>query len=984
MTATSGRTRYRTLQRLARAMIALTVALSPLTRVDPGVAIADGLADEADLHFQLGAERYQQGDFRGALEQFLISNRLVPNRNVVYNIARCFEQLKRYADAHRYYVDALIGETDPQTIKAVEASIARVVPNVAVLDIASSPPGATIYIDRKDLGSRGRAPRLLALPEGRYRIIAELDGFEPRVIENVDAKLGQKVRLEVPLTRIVGTVHVGVKGLKDAKGVAVRVDDERAPPSCTAPCALSLPPGTHQLYFAREGYQAPPLQVNVVAQQESSVTAVVSPVTGSVVVSADESGVLITVDDAPVGFTPTVLQNVPVGRRKIGLRMRGYTPVEREIEVRPNEQSMLTDVPLDPLREVTAVSRYSERIEDAPSSVSIIDGQELRAFGYPTIGEALRGQRGVYLSNDRSYLSAGIRGLGEPNDYGNRVLLLADGQPLNDNLLASSYIGSDARVDLHDIDRIEVVRGPGSLLYGTGAFSGVINLVTRPRDEPTSVHAGAGVYDDSVMHARAGFNYRLGPNRGVWASVSGARSEGFDLTLTQKDPDADPRVVTANHVEKLASGGTQGRAWWGPLTAQWYFHERTQILTAGPYQTRINDTRSSITDTRYMGEVRFEPKISDAVQLMTRAHANRYAFHADYSYEPEPEQPGQEDLTGTWFGAEARVIFTPRPWARLTVGAEGQIHPEATLLGHESDAGATYLDADQPYKFGAAYGLVEASPLSFLRVSGGVRVDVYEEFTTVLPRAGLIIKPVTGGVLKVLGGRAFRAPSIYELYYSDGGISQIPAVNGAGRTLQPESVYSGEVEYSQRFLEDWVALGAVHASHVAGIITTRPDAPGSNLVRYVNSEDPALALGGDVELRREWRHGWMLSAMYGYQRTVFLDRSLDNPRLINAPEHLASFRAVLPAVRDLASFGVRATLEAPRRITLDSDETTPGGIVADATVSGNIRQFGLHYTVGIYNITDQRYEIPVTDTFRSRTMPQNGRTLRIDFLVTYP
>src|SRR5439155_25283113 len=98
-----------------------------------------------DLQFEIGAEAYQKGDFRTALEHFLTSNRLVPNRNVVFNIARTYEQLKRYADAHRYYVDALEGETNPQTISTIKDAIKRIAPNVAVLRVESDPPGAIIY-----------------------------------------------------------------------------------------------------------------------------------------------------------------------------------------------------------------------------------------------------------------------------------------------------------------------------------------------------------------------------------------------------------------------------------------------------------------------------------------------------------------------------------------------------------------------------------------------------------------------------------------------------------------------------------------------------------------------------------------------------------------------------------------------------------------------------------------------------------------------
>src|SRR6185437_13502134 len=86
-------------------------------------AYADDVADEADLQFQLGAERYEAGDYKGALEHFLTSNRLVPNKNVLFNIARTYEQLKRAPDAYRYYVLALEGETNPQSRKRVEEAL---------------------------------------------------------------------------------------------------------------------------------------------------------------------------------------------------------------------------------------------------------------------------------------------------------------------------------------------------------------------------------------------------------------------------------------------------------------------------------------------------------------------------------------------------------------------------------------------------------------------------------------------------------------------------------------------------------------------------------------------------------------------------------------------------------------------------------------------------------------------------------------------
>ena len=134
------------------------------------------LADEADLHFEMGTERFRAHDYRSALEHFLLSNRLVPNRNVVFDIAETFAQLKAYPDAYRYYIQALEQETDAKERTRIEKAIARVTASVAVLRVRTEPPGATLYIDRKDLGARGSSPSVLAFAPGKYQVLAELPG----------------------------------------------------------------------------------------------------------------------------------------------------------------------------------------------------------------------------------------------------------------------------------------------------------------------------------------------------------------------------------------------------------------------------------------------------------------------------------------------------------------------------------------------------------------------------------------------------------------------------------------------------------------------------------------------------------------------------------------------------------------------------------------------------------------------------------------
>ena len=393
--------------------------------------------------------------------------------------------------------------------------------------------------------------------------------------------LGGARKVALTLTRIVGTVHVAVEGGQSA---VVRVDDERGSVACQAPCDLDLPPGPHELYFTAQSFRAEPRTVAVTAHGRTNTTAALRPLTGSIVLTADEQGAVVQVDGKPVGFTPVVIEGVAAGKRHVRVEKHDFEPANLDVEVEPDKQARPPEVQLTPRREVIAVSRYRESLDDAPSSVTILSGDEIRAFGYPTIADALRGVRGFAVGTDRAYASAGVRGLGQPDDYGNRLLVLSDGQSLNDNVANSSAIGSNARVDLHDVDRIEVVRGPGSLLYGTGAFSGVVNLVTRPREEEDSVHVGFGVYDDAVVHARAGFHYDFKPDKsmGMWASVSAAHSAGYDVAIPNvPQPDFTLRTQVANQVDAFTSVGTAGRVWWGPATLQWFYNYRDQNRPRG-------------------------------------------------------------------------------------------------------------------------------------------------------------------------------------------------------------------------------------------------------------------------------------------------------------------------------------------------------------------------------------------------------------------
>lgn len=150
------------------------------------------------------------------------------------------------------------------------------------------------------------------------------------------------------------------------------------------------------------------------------------------------------------------------------------TPTGEPAQISGEEAMLLGETPI-----VYSAAKYEQKITEAPAAVSIITGDQIRKYGYRTFSQVLQSVPGFFISNDRLYDYLGIRGLNRPADFNSRFLLLVDGHRLNDPMFDQAPIGRDSPIDVDLIERVEVVRGPSSSLYGTNAFFGVINVITK-------------------------------------------------------------------------------------------------------------------------------------------------------------------------------------------------------------------------------------------------------------------------------------------------------------------------------------------------------------------------------------------------------------------------------------------------------------------------------------------------------------------------
>jgi iron complex outermembrane receptor protein len=151
-----------------------------------------------------------------------------------------------------------------------------------------------------------------------------------------------------------------------------------------------------------------------------------------------------------------------------------YTPAaEKPIDLTALSIEELMNIP------VYGASRFEQKQTEAPSFVSVITGDSIRKHGYRNLADILRSISSFVVISDRNYNYIGVRGFGRTGDYNSRILVLIDHHRINENVYNAFDPGNGFPLDVDLIDRVEVIRGPGSSLYGSDAFFGVINIITK-------------------------------------------------------------------------------------------------------------------------------------------------------------------------------------------------------------------------------------------------------------------------------------------------------------------------------------------------------------------------------------------------------------------------------------------------------------------------------------------------------------------------
>ena len=619
---------------------------------------------------------------------------------------------------------------------------------------------------------------------------------------------------------------------------------------------------------------------------------------------------------------------------------------------------------------VIAASKHEQKVTEAPSAVTIVTADDIRKFGYRTLADLLRSVRGFYVTYDRGYAYIGVRGFSRPDDFGGRILLLLDGHRLNDPLYDTAASAMDFILDVDLIDRVEIIRGPGSSLYGNNAFFAVINVITRSSHDfnGPEMSGSGGSFD--TYSGRATYGQTFSNGVGVVLSGTYYHSNGNpDLYIEAYDTPPTSDGV-AHHLDDDRSKSAFANVTFKDLSLEGAYVDRDKQNPTAKWGTVFGDPSFVTNDKHGYVELKFDHEFRDTWHVLAKGYYDHYSYTGDYPYDvaSEGDPPdvviNRDDTVAEWAGADLQVSKVVFEKHRLTGGAEYRNDFHVSLANYDVDPHTSYADRSIANQNAAVFFQDEFQMLNNLILSAGVRYDyVNSNYNRVNPRVALIYSPRHETTLKFLYGTAFRAPNAYESYFEDGGLT-----TKVNPDLKPETVTTYELVGEQ-------GIGNHLRASVSGFYSKTKDLIGSvidpsdELYIYDNA-DTVKAYGTEVELDGRWSNGMRGRASYAFTET---DDQSTGKRLDNSPQHLVKLNLVAPLYEDKAFAGFELQYTSSRN-TFEGGKVD-GFTVANLTLSAQKFWRGLEASASVYNLFNEKFSDPSASF--PYAIEQDGTTFRV-------
>ena len=481
---------------------------------------------------------------------------------------------------------------------------------------------------------------------------------------------------------------------------------------------------------------------------------------------------------------------------------------------------------------VVSTTRNEIPVTDAAQSVSVISEDEIMNSPFERVEDIIRSAPGVYNTRHFGAQRSGVsnpvtvRGVG-----GNRVLLLVDGVPQNDNFNNSIAWVAWGHIPKEAIARIEIVRGPTSAMYGSEGIGGVIHIITKKPEtrRQTSVRAEAGT---SETYAGHGFHSQKFNDLGLLIAGGYEDSDGFYMT-------DDPESYEIKRHREI--GKVFGKVSYDldaasrlDFSALYYDHETGKGRKYFYDELRL--------DQYWLNYTRQAPGGIGFKGLLYYNRANKTAYQ-DSSKDNFASLLREEDSPSLTWGADLQTTLPITDQAKLTMGGafkEASWDYDDEFVGSSRDEGAEgtqqYLSpfVNLDLKFLQAQLLVNlGARYDWIRTSDGANWDdapdtgepydnTYrsEEDSSFSPKIGITWHPDEKTTLRASAGKGFRVPSLFERYkvhVRQGGRS----FRHANPDLAPEEIWSYDIGAERAILDNLRGSLTYYQSYAEDYIGTR-------------------------------------------------------------------------------------------------------------------------------------------------------------------
>ena len=580
------------------------------------------------------------------------------------------------------------------------------------------------------------------------------------------------------------------------------------------------------------------------------------------------------------------------------------------------------------INEVVVTGTRSETdVRHLPMTVSVVGRPQLEASQQTSVLPVLNSQVPGFFSTSRGVMGYGVatgasgqmslRGIGGPAQAGlptTGLLVLIDGHPQYMGLMGHPI--ADAYQTMM-AERVEVLRGPASVLYGSNAMGGVINIVTRKMQEDgirTNINIGAGSYGSVQTEAT---------NRIRKGRFSSTVTASYNRTDGHR---ADMAFEQYGGYAKLGYDFTDNWKVWGDVNVT-RFNATNPGSVMKPYID--NDQRITRGMTSFALENHYE-KTSGALSFFY----NWGDHWINDGYQPggEPLQyrfnSNDQMLGVSWY--QSVQLFQGN---RLTVGAD-YFHFGGEAWNQFFD-GHRETSADKSLNEVAGYVDFRQDIAAWLTLDAGARVDYHSQTgTEFIPQVGLAFHLPENAEIKAMASKGFRNPTIREMY-------MFPPQNP---DLKPEKLWNYELSFSQRLMDNRLSYG-LNVFYINGenLIIRLPNPNGSGMLNQNSGEIENW--GAEANVGYQFNPVWSVMANYSWLH-------MENP-VLASPEHKLYGGVNFRKGRWSASTGIQYV----KGLYTDLDAATKENFVLwDMQGSFKATNYLSFYVRG-ENLLAQRYEI---------------------------